>query len=232
MTPALLLLLAAAAPAQNMPVAGGVVSSREWHVKRGAEKEEEFIGDVRYRTGATVIRSDWALFKHAAETWRLKGAVKVDRTLDSGDTAAARGDDAFFTMKDKSGWMTARDRVRFERAPADGTEADRALADRLEWKGRQRASLSGGVHLWGPRVEGWADRCDYDDATGELRFSGGRPVLRKFATWNESDDVAGALKADDVRAWQSKRRVEADGRVVGWLEFRDMKALGKGLKKR
>lgn len=226
--PALLLLLAPLSFSQgSSPVAGGVVSSKEWRVRRGADKEEEFIGDVRYRTGASVIRSDWALYKHAAQTWQLRGHVKVDRALDSGDTVESVGDKAFAEMLKKTGWMTAEDRVAVTRTPADGTEPDRARARRLEWEGKTRGALIGEVHLWGPRLEGWADRADYDEPTGEILMTGGRPVTRKFAGWAADDDWSGALKGDTVRAWQSKRTLAADGKVVGWLEFKDVKGLKK-----
>jgi hypothetical protein len=211
----------------SSPVAGGVVSSKEWRVKRGVDKEEEFIGDVRYRTGPSVIRSDWALYKHGPQTWQLRGNVRVDRTLDSGDRVESSGDHAFFEMKKKAGWVTADDLVALKRTPADGTAPDFARAQRLEWKGKERGSLIGAVHLWGPRVESWSDRADWDEATGEILMTGGRPVARKFTGWNEDDDWAGALKGDTVRAWQSKRKLSADGKVVGWLEFKDVKGLKK-----
>ena len=209
------------------PVAGGVVSSKEWRVKRGAEKEEEFTGDVRYRTGPSVIRSDWALYKHEAQTWRLRGRVRVDRTMDSGDKVQAAGDDAFLRMKDRSGWLTDKDLVTFRREPADGGGADEGHGRRLEWQGRDRAALIGEARLWGPRLETWSDRIDYDDASGEILLSGGRPVLRKYANWSAEDDWTGALKGDRVRAWQARRALAADGGVVGWLEFKDIKGVKK-----
>lgn len=228
------LALAAASLALGQPaspVAGGVVSSKEWRVKRGpGEKEEEFSGDVRYRTGPNVIRSDWALYKHEAQTWQLRGDVRVDRTMDSGDKVQAEGDKAFVTMKTQAGWLVGQDLVTFKREPADGTAADRGHAKRLEWQGRKRVALIDEARLWGPRLETWSDRVDYDDDSGEILLSGGRPVLRKFANWSADDDWNGALKGDTVRAWQGRRALSADGSVVGWLEFKDVKGL-KGVKK-
>jgi hypothetical protein len=224
--PALLTLAPLLFAQGSSPVAGGVVSSKEWRVKRGETKEEEFIGDVRYRTGPTVIVSDWALYKHEPQTWQLRGGVKVDRKLDSGDLVEARGDRAFLDARTRAGWMTAADRIHFKRTPLEG-EPDRARAQRMDWEGRERISLSGQVHSWGPRLESWSDRADYADATGELKLTGGRPAMRKFAGWDAQDDWTGALKADQVSAWQSKRRLSADGGVVGWLEFDKSKGFSK-----
>lgn len=220
---AALLLCAVSAFGQGSPVAGGVVSSKEWRVKRGAEKEEEFIGDVRYRTGPSVIKSDWALYKHEAQTWELKGRVSVDRTLESGDRVDARGDRAFVRMKQKAGHMTSSSMVDFKRLPVDGSDPDFGEARRLEWTGRERISLIGEARLWGPRLESWSDRADYDGASNEILMTGGRPVVRKFSGWAPDDDWIGALKGDEVRAYQAQRRLSADGHVVGWLEFKRLK---------
>jgi hypothetical protein len=220
-----LLLAVWPAFAQSSPVAGGVVSSKEWRVKRGAEKEEEFIGDVRYRTGATVFKSDWALYKHEAQTWDLRGRVAVDRTLESGDRVEARGDKAFARMKDKSGTMTDDNLVSFKRLPADGGEPDHAAGKKMEWAGRDKIALVGQARLWGPRLETWSDRADFADSTREVLLTGGRPVVRKFSGWAADDDWIGALKGDEVRAWQGQKRLAADGQVVGWLEFKGVKGL-------
>jgi hypothetical protein len=223
---ALLALAGASARAQSSArIAGGVVSSEEWRVKRagGEAKQEEFTGSVRYRTGPNVVRCDWALFEHEKQEWRLKGHVIADRTLDSGDRVQSAGDAGFLDMESKSGWLTARDRVTFARTPADGSPADHGSAGRFEWRGRRRAWLEDNVRLWGPRAQAWSDRADYDDATGEVKLSGGRPVLRKHPGWDPEDDWEGAVKADDVRAWQPQKRLVADGQVVGWMLFKDVK---------
>lgn len=227
MMPALLILAAPFVFGQaSSPVAGGVVSSKEWHVRRGVEKEEEFTGDVRYRFGPTLVLSDWALYKHEPQTWQLRGHVKVDHKLDSGGRIEAAGGKAFLDARSRCGWMTAEDRVAFTRTPLEGGP-DFGRAERLDWEDRRRATLTGSVHIWGPRVETWSDRADYEAETSELRLTGGRPVLRKFAGWSEDDDWSGAVKGDEVRAWQAQRRLSADGKVAGWLEFKDIKGFKK-----
>jgi len=211
--------LAATARAAS-PVAGGVVMSREWRVHRGTDTVEEFSGDVRYHAGPTSVRCEEATYRHDADSWLLRRDVSVERTLDSGDRVAAKGQRAFLRMKDRSGWLLPGkgERLEMRRTPAEGGDPDLGRADRLDWAGEQ-ASLTGEVHLWGPRVECWSDRADFDDRTGELHLSGGRPSLRKFPGWTETDDWAGAVKAEDVRAWQAQRILTADGAVTGWLEF-------------
>ena len=225
---ALLGLAAAAWPQASSRVAGGVVSSREWRVHRGQQKEEEFTGEVRYRTGPNVVRCDWARYKHEPQTWQLRGHVAVDRKLESGDRVEVSGNRGFFDGRKRSGWLIADDQVSFSRTPADGSAPDLGKATRLEWQGREHASLVGLVHLWGPRLESWSDRADYSDETGELKLAGGRPVLWKFPGWDFDDDWSAALKADDVRAWRTQHRLVADGGVTGWLEFKDLKGIASG----
>jgi hypothetical protein len=202
------------------PVAGSVVSSKEWRVRRGAQTEEEFIGDVRYRSGPTIFKADWALFKHVDQSWQAKGHVRVDDIMEDGDTITVLGDQAAFSQRSEKGQLTAKDGVSFTRAPRAG-EPDHGHSDRMEWEGRNRAAAVGQIHLWGPRLEAWADRADYDRLKGELKFTGGRPVLLKLEGFDaESSDWVGALQGDTVTAFQSPRRLSADGKARGWLEFK------------
>ncbi|MBI3553282.1 MAG: hypothetical protein HY077_12375 [Elusimicrobia bacterium] len=226
MTPILLvLLLALRAPAQAAgPVAGSVVSSKEWKVRRGAEKEEEFIGDVRYRSGRTIFTSDWALFKHATQAWQAKGKVRVESLLEDGDSMAAQGDQAVFSQQTEKGGLTGKDGVEFTRTPRD-EEPDHGRSARLEWEGKNRVAAVDGVRLWGPRLEAWADRADYDRFSGDLKLSGHRPVLLKLPGFDESSsDWVGALQGDSVNAYQNPRRLTADGKARGWLDFTEKRA--------
>ena len=61
-----------------------------------------------------------------------------------------------------------------------------------------------------------ADEALYEKGEGRLTLNGGRPVLRKVeGEWTT------ALKADQVVATESPRRIEAHGRVKGWMIFKD-----------
>ena len=195
------------------PVMGGVVRSKEWRIRRAPEKEEEFIGAVSYRAADTAIKADWALYRHAARTWKARGNVDAERRLSSGDVVEARGEEAFYDQGAEIGVLSAKDRVTFERRPAAG-EPDRGSAGKLRWEARAKAFFSGGVRVWGPRMESWSDEAAYDRALGELTLTGGRPVLRKL-----EGDWTGVVKADVITAWESPRRVEADGKTRGWIEF-------------
>lgn len=216
----LLLLALLSSPARAADVMGSVVSSKEWRVRRAPKREEEFVGDVRYEAGPNEFSSDWALFQHESKRWKARGRVVMRRTMDSGDLLTTRGDEASFDQTVGRGWMEAKKRVSFERKPADGTAPDEAEAGRVEWAGREEGTLLGGVHLWGPRLEGWADRADFERAGEVMTLSGGRPVLVKGE--GLGTDWIGALKADTVSAKRTGRRVSARGRVNGWLEFRDV----------
>lgn len=199
-------------------VAGSVVTSREWEVKRVPGHEEEvFSGDVHYHAGANDVRADWALYKHGTQQWRARGNVKVQHALDSGDVMHGSGDEAFFNQKNDDGSLEGKAGVSLERE-VPGEEPDFAHAGRLSWQGQEWATMTGGVHEWGPRIAAWADRGDYDGKTSLLTLTGGRPVLQKFI--GAGTDWVGAVKGDTITASRLDNRLSAQGRVVGWLVFK------------
>jgi hypothetical protein len=203
------------------PIAGGIVSSDEWKVRRLPLMEEEFIGHVRYRSAQNVLRSDWALYQHESQSWKARGAVAIEHKLASGELLEARGEEASFSQKTQQGSLTAPASVDFKRIPPL-EEPDYGQAGRVDWKGQEIIALSGGVHIWGPRLEAWSHRADWEAGTRRLRLWGGQPVLRKIAgSW------VGAIQADEISATDkpassagfSRRLVEASGGAKGWLEF-------------
>ncbi len=225
------------------PLAVTRVKSKEWLIRRSPQKEEEFKGDVRYWTMSYMMRSDWALFKHEAETWDLKGNVKGDYTLpDGAGVLRAAGDKARFSQITRKGELTGpgQEPIRFELESSDGTK-EFGEARRLDWEMDAAATLNGSVRIWGTRMESWADRADYDWKSSEVRLTGSRPVLRKL-----EGEWIGAVQADSIVArdtdprrqayavpenpgkdWTPPalppgqiRRLIADGRARGWLVFR------------
>lgn len=216
---ALLCAPAAAAPASAPPasVAGGVVRSKEWVIRRGENKEEEFIGDVRYQSAGTRLTSDWALFRHADRTWQARGAVSLRREAADGTVFEALGHKAGHDVDSKRGYLepVPGERVKFTRT-APGLEPDHGESGRVAWYGESRVTMSDGARVWGPRLELAAEEAVYEKDKGRLTLNGGRPVLRKVeGEWTT------ALKADQVVAAESPRRIEARGRVKGWMIFRD-----------
>lgn len=218
MTPALLLLAASCAGAQPpVAAAGSVVRSKEWVIRRGKKREEEFKGDVRYESADVRLDADWALYRHATRDWRARGGVRLRKTLKGGDEIEARGESARHDEKTRAGELEAAPggRVGFTRTPLEG-DPDRGEAGRLSWKAEETVTLSEGARLWGPRLELSADSARYERAERRLALEGGRPVLRKV-----SGEWTTALKADRIAATEVPRRVEAAGSVKGWLIFKD-----------
>lgn len=212
-----LLFGAATAGAESAPVAGSVVRSKEWVIRRGASKEEEFVGDVRYESAGTRLTSDWALFKHADRTWQAKGSVFLRRETSDGTVFEARGQKAGHAEDTKRGFLEPApgERVRFTRTPV-GLEPDHGESGRVSWNGEKTVTMSAGARVWGPRLELAADEAVYAKADGRLTLNGGRPVLRKVeGEWTT------ALKADEVVATEAPRRVSAHGKVKGWMIFKD-----------
>ncbi len=96
-------------------------------------------------------------------------------------------------------------------APGRAAEEERRF-----WEA-ETAALAARACPWGARFDFRADKADYEQVPDRrVTLTGGRPVLRKI-----EDDSSGALKADRIVAIASSRRVEADGRVKGWLIFKD-----------
>jgi hypothetical protein len=218
---AVLLLLPAgfarAQPASS--VAGSVVRSKEWIVRRGASREEEFVGDVRYDSAGTKLSSDWALYHQDSKDWKARGSVVLRKDFENGDVVTARGETARYNEGTKAGTLepAAGGRIVFTRAPADG-EPDHGEGARLDWQGETWAALTGRARVWGPRLQAWADSARYEPPTKKLSLRGGRPVARKV---DEDGGWTTALKADEIDAVDSPRRLEARGRVKGWLIFKD-----------
>lgn len=215
----LLALLCAPVAAESgaAPVAGSVVRSKEWVIRRGENKEEEFIGSVRYESAGTRLTSDWALFKHSDRTWQARGAVAMRRETSDGTLFVARGQKAGHDESSKRGYLEPApgERVLFTRTPP-GLEPDHGECGRVSWNGESQVTLSSGAKVWGPRLELAADEAVYAKAEGRLTLNGGRPVLRKVeGEWTT------ALKADEVVATEAPRRIEAHGRVQGWMIFKD-----------
>ncbi len=218
----LLLVLALSPAADAATTAAGVVRSREWVVRRGEKREEEFIGDVRYESAGSKLTADWALYQHATKAWKARGNIVVVRRLEDGTVLEARGEKASFAEDGRGGVLEPAPggRVHFRRQPPDGTAPDLGEGDRLTWTDTDAAVLSGSARVSGPRADGWADTATWDRATGAITLAGGRPVLRK-----KEGDWSLAIKADQVAATEAPRRIEADGKVRGWLQFKDEEKL-------
>ena len=225
---ALPLLLAGGARAQPASVAGSVVRSKEWIVRRGKSREEEFVGDVRYEASGTTLSSDWALYRQDGQDWKARGNVVLRKELENGDVTTARGETARYDAAAKSGTLEPAPgaRVAFTRQPA-GAEPDHGEGARLDWRDETWAALSGRARVWGPRLQAWADVARYETPTKTLSLRGGRPVARKV---DEDGDWTTALKADEIDAVDSPRRIEARGKVRGWLIFKDEKKLTEKVK--
>lgn len=187
----------------TQPVGGGTVQSDEWKIRRAPEKEEEFIGDVRYRGAENAFSSDWAHFRHEPQIWRARGNVRIEHAMKSGDVLAASGDEASYNQKTLKGELMPRITLALEAARPEGATPG----------ARTR------------RLESWADKARYDGQEGTLVLSGGRPVARKIDP--EPGGWTGAVKADEIAAHREGRRVTARGKTVGWIEFPRQRGPGR-----
>jgi lipopolysaccharide export system protein LptA len=236
-------------------VVGGVVRSKEWVVRRAPHREEEFIGEVSYSKGSSLLNADWALYKQEPQIWQARGHVRLQRTLPSGGRDDASGDAGQFN--EKSGLMDARGHLRlrrtlpsgelidvagetgqfnqksgsgwllgpkgepvdYSRTPLEGAP-DLGTAQRLEWEGQELIHFIGRVHVWGPRLELWGDKADYEASEQKLTATGSRPVVHVL-NGALKGDWTGAVQGDTVVALQKPDRFQADGRTRGWIQFKD-----------
>ena len=216
----------AAAPASEPaahPVVGGLVRSREWLIRRAPRREEEFLGDVSYRSGPDFFQSDWALFRHETQSWQARGQVRMEHLFVSGDRVDVRGQRAEFDQGSGRGQLLPApgERITFTRRPAAG-EPDHGSAGRVDWQGRSLIHLEGGIRVWGPRLDLRGGRGVYASESGELKVSGGRPVLRVL-----EGDWTGAVQADVVTGRRDPDSLRADGKATGWIRFKDKDKLEK-----
>jgi hypothetical protein len=216
MSALLLLLLSAPVAAQSSPapVAGSVVRSKEWVVRRGVSKEEEFIGDVRYESAGARLTADWALYRHVQDDWKARGNIHVRKEYPDGDVIETGGETAAYGQASKKGFLEPAKGGRVEllrttllRAP------DHGQGDHLSWEGERWFELTGRTRGWGPSGEFWSGRAVYGLVpTRNLTLTGGRPLLHTY-----DDGADAALNADRITDAESPRRAYAEGHVVGWI---------------
>ncbi len=225
-------LLLAAAPsglwaAEKLPgarapsLAGSFVRSKEWVIRRKPEKIEEFIGDVRYWTTGRMARADWARFRHADRTWQLRGNILLQYSLPGEDgVIQAEGHHGRYDQNKELGSLRGKDGGKIEFKRTSKEDGDHfGTAGLFEWKMGKSASLSGGVHVWGPVFESWSDRMEFDWEDDVILLNGGRPVLRYSApAWT------GAFQGESIAAEQGREGgadiLSAEKRVRGWIRFK------------
>jgi hypothetical protein len=213
-----LFFLLLAGPARAEPagsVAGSVVRSKEWVVRRGKAREEEFIGDVHYDAAGTKLSADWALYRQGPNDWRARGNIYARREFAAGDVLETWGEKAWHDQNTLKGRLEPAGGVLIPilRTPLKGAP-DHAEGEHLSWIGESVGVLTGRAHGWGPRDEFWADAARYDHlrAIQTLTLSGSRPAVHEYAGGKDA-----AVKADRIVAFDSPRRAIATGRAMGWI---------------
>jgi len=223
-----LLLLAPSAFAEKPKKKLGVFSihSEDYALKRKDGVVEEWTGKVYYHEYERDVWSDWAEHRKDDDLWTLRGHDRAIWRLKDKTTLEAKGHEARHDSEREAGTLRPLPgrRLEFFRQRPEFLEPDRGEAERLGWDMRvHRMTLEGAVKTWGPSGETWSDRADFDTERRRLDLSGGRPVLAAGAS-----DWDGAVQADRVSAADNPRVVTADGKVRGWIVFRDRPEKLKG----
>lgn len=234
----LAVLAGAGAFAQEPPrkkLAGLVVRSEDYAIRRGQDVVEEWTGKVSYRHQGREFYSDWAERRHSDDRFHARGRVRGVWKFKDGTVIEAAGEDAVHDGKKNAGRLTpgAGKLLAFERRAPGLPEPDRGESREMTWDvpaGKLR--LEGDVRTWGPSGRSWSDRAEYDLGSKTLALSGSRPVLVSGAAALRADreDWNGAVQAERIEASDRPRRVEAQGRVKGWIVFEDRPAKLKKLR--
>lgn len=240
-------LLAAVSAGAEEParrkLAGLVVRSDDYAIRRGDEVVEEWTGNVLYRRQGQELASDRAERRHARDQWRARGRVRGSWKFKDGSSLKALGEEATHDGVKNSGTLKpqAGRLLSFELQAAGQPEPDLGEARELSWDLPADAfRLDGEVRLWGPSGRVWAERAAYDRSQRSLVLSGNRPVLvsgsaalrektapkpkprvetREDGSADEGRDWNGAVQADRIEAVENPRRVLAKGAVKGWVLF-------------
>lgn len=216
-----LLLLAAAAWAQEGSLIGTSVKSDKWNIRRGERKMEEFTGNVVYRKEGRSARADWALYDHDARRLDARGALVAEERLEDGTLAVARGHRAEHDQKTGRGALegtTPVAGVLFELKRPDGSEQGRGRADRASWDLKARTvRLDGDVFVSEDRGEAQAQTARFDQKARRADLEGRRPVLKGVGPGWSAAVQADRLSAEAVEG--PRRRVTGTGRARGWLHF-------------
>lgn len=202
---------------------GMVVRSDEYVVHRAEGEVEEFIGNVYYRHHNRQMQSDWAQWDHRTELWQARGHVHGQYAMQSGDRLEAWGDRAEHRMAARQGRLSGENpqtMIRYQHEIATGTPPtmlpmEHGTARAMEWdEARNSIKLTGDVHGIGPEGEVWSEEALYRDEDRTLHLTGRRPVVAyQEPQWN------GAIQGDTMKAEKERSRMDADGRVRGWIVF-------------
>ncbi len=228
------------------PVAGAVVTSSEWNVKRGKNTIEDFSGHVHYHSGANQIWSNWARFDHALQNWVFRGHVKARHIEESGTILKAYGDKGAYNQATQTGWLIPspkQKQVLLIHEPLNRFPG-RATANKISWVGTSKTTLTGRVHAQEAQMESWSDKAVILENPGKITgcslrrvtLSGHRPVAVKSR--QDPKDWTGAVKADRLKTFEpylsnqessdssdicGESRYVALGHARGWIVFKNSK---------
>ncbi len=240
------LLFAPSLKSHAGPVAGAVVTSSEWDVKRGKDTIEDFSGNVHYHSGPNQIWSDWARFDHALQNWIFKGHVKALHVEESGTVLKAYGSKGSYNEATQKGWLLPspkQKQVLLIHEPLNSFPGH-ATANKINWVGTAKTTLTGRVHAQEGQMESWSDKAVILESPAKqegcslrrVTLSGNRPVAVKSR--QDPKDWTGAVKADRLKTFEphpsnqessdssdvcGENRYVAMGHARGWIVFKNSK---------
>ncbi|MFH1618342.1 MAG: hypothetical protein ABIG11_00395 [bacterium] len=202
-------------------LAGGVVRSEKWIIRRD-KGEEEFEGNVSYNQGGHQFKADWALYRKNLGRWDAKKNIYGSRLWPDGSRTQCYGDSAEFFQESLPDGRQAGGRSivyageslrvkLIHEEPSYGiwnSLSDKAV---LEQK-NSTLHLSGNVFFTREDMQSWSDTAIYDNLSSTLFLTGGPPVMTGIR--NKYDL---AMQAESITLLRYPEKITGRGNVRGWV---------------
>lgn len=212
---ALLLLAAGGLRAEEGGLAGAVIRSDQWTVRR-AKDQEEFTGNVSYRNEGKTFTSDWALWDKKRRLFFSRGHSYAQRTTPAGDTIEAWSEQARYDITEQNGsaWSEDGTGVRFKRTTADG-QIMHGTAEKASYtSASQELTLENSVRLFGSSQTARSERAVYNSPAKTLLLTGGPPIV-EFADAKQT----GAMQGQEIELHPDEGIAKARTHVRGWIHW-------------
>ncbi len=234
-----------AAENPHMPkTLGGVVRSDKWTIRK-TKGEEEFEGNVSYKQGGYLFKSDKAVYNKKENKWRAYGNIYSRKTWETGAETECLSDRSEYLSDGMQGAAFSENSGKQVRIIHSDPGYGKWLgfSDRALWNGKENlltlagktmiikdTQAAGALQTAGKRkntagkelnikyLKTLSDTAIYDHSNAQMLFSGGRPVIHAV-----NDEYSFAVQGDAVKILKSEEKMTVSGGTRGWIVPKDSK---------